>query len=390
MGEVLWFLPANGLHSNQEDEMRKIMDKELLGLDCIGQSGIPVNFSCQLIDFELSPWLEKKLRQYPNIQLLNSTYSHALLPFCSKDMTKWQTAKIFGDAPITFFAEFYAPSEEFIPTEYFLYLEGASYPYSDFSTPNIDIRDVEVGKLGKTPAIKYGSKIGIAMRDELFMPFLTAFQRFQRDPLTADEKTGGKNPLDFLLDKVEEIGKSDSIVVCPYDPEAPWIGSTWGAKIYQLFFAGVKARGLEKVFGHLSDHLEYFKANAESSKRPHRILPKWCSYEVQVKYLQTMATIKPINERQRMLHAIASGSDILSAWERKIAESKNPIVLKGRNEDGSNVDIRISYEQDVIDVHDAARRALVENKSYLRILQTLSGSSILIQRMIAYAKKYNL
>lgn len=380
--------PGNGLHSNVQSEKWEQMDTEHAGLDIIGQSGVPVTVSYQGIDFELLPWLRETIAKHPNIQLTNATHSHCLIPFCGSVMASWQTAKVFGDTPITFFAEYYAPSEEHIPTEFFLFLEGMSYPYSDFTSS--EKRDVEVGSFGNAPSIKYGGKIGINMRESLFMPFLSAFQRFQRDPFTADETTKGKHPLDYLLDQVEAIGNGKNIVVCPLDIEAPYVGSKFGAKIYQMFFDGVIRRGLSGVFAHLSDYLDYFRDNAVPSKRPHRILPKWCNYEVQVKYLMALAATNPRSEREKILHSIASGSDILSAWERKIGESKKAIVLNGRDEAGNEVKLPISYSQQVIDVQDAARRALVERRSYLELLQAMNEQSLFVRRMIAYAKKHRL
>lgn len=388
MGKLILVLPGNTFHSNVLPKRWEQMDAEHAGLDIIGQSGVPVTVSYQDIDFDLLPWLDETIGKYENIELLNSTHSHCLMPFNGSAMSKWQTKKIFGDVDATFFAEFYAPSEGYIPTKFFLFLEGMSYPYSNFSSESVS--DMEVGKIGGAPAIKYGSKIGIVMKDGLFSPFLLAFQRFQRNPFAADESTKGKDPLVYLLDQIEAIGNGNDIVVCPLDIEAPYIGSAFGAKIYQMFFDGVAKRGLSGVFAHLSDYLGYFEQNAVPSKRPHRILPKWCSYEVQVKYLMSLAIIKPKTEREKILHSIASASDILSAWERKIGESKKIIALNGCDEQGGEVKLPISFTQDVIDVQDAARVALQERQNYLSLLQHLPQQSLFVRRMITYAEEHKL
>lgn len=387
-GKLILLLPGNTFHSNLLPERWEQMDTEHAGLDVIGQSGVPITVSYQGIDFELLPWLGETIGKYRNIQLLNATHSHCLMPFNDSAMSKWQTGKVFGDVKATFFAEFYAPSEEYIPTKFFPFLEGMTYPYSNFSSESVS--DMEVEQFSGAPSIKYGSKIGIAMKDGLFSPFLSAFQRFQRNPFTADESTKGKDPLEHLLDQAEAIGNGENIVVCPLDIEAPYIGSALGAKVYQMFFDAVARRRLGGVFAHLSDYFEYFEENAVPSKRPHRILQKWCVYEVQVKYLMSLAAANPKSEWERVIHSIASASDILSAWERKISESKKAIVLNGCDEQGREVKLPISFNQDVIDVQDAARIALQERRNYSPILKFLPHQSLFVRRMIAYAEAHGL
>lgn len=388
-GRLILLLLGNTFHSNLLLGRWEQMDTEKAGLDAIGASGIPVTASYQSMDYEILPWLKETLAKYPSIQMINAPNSHALIPLYNEEMMRWETKKIIGDVPATFFAEFYAPRAQFIPTKFFPFLEGMTYAYSDFSGEG-RASDIISGTLPDALSIKVGDRIGIIMKDKLFKPFLDAWFRFQRDPVTVDNSTNNKLPLDHLLDQVEAIAESGNVVVCPLDIETAFIGSVLGKKVYELFFKGIKARGLESVFGHLSEYLDYFEAEAMPSKHPHRILTKWSTYEIQVKYLMSLSKIYPKNKKAHMLLSTASCSDILSAWERKIGEAQRKIVLNGRDLGGNEVKLPISYNQDIIDVQDAARQALQKKTSYQNLLQDLSNQSLFVQRMTAYAEKYGL
>jgi len=387
-GKLIFHLPGNTDHSDLLSDSWKKMDEERAGLDVIGASGIPVTVSYQGKDYETLPWLKETLAKYPSISVMNAPNSHALIPRCEEKMIRWETKNIIGNIPVTFFAEFYAPYEYFIPTKFFTFLDSMFYPYSNFTENNVD--DIQISKLPDAPSIKIGDKIGIMMKEKLFGPFLNAWFRFQRDPVTIDDSSNSKLPLDNLLDKVEDIKKSGNIVVCPLDIETVYIGSILGKKAYELFFNGVKARGLEDVFAPITAYLGYFESEAKPSKHPHRILSKWNVFDVQDRYSRSLSTIHPRNERECKLLSIASGSDILSAWGRKLGEEKKKQILDGRDLNGHSVKLPITFSQDVIEVLRAAKEALVKRTSYEQFLRKLPNQSLYVQRMIAYAERHRL
>lgn len=378
MGKIILNLPGNAFHSNLLADRWEEMFQSKVGLDAIGVSGVPVAISYQGIDYKIMPWLAETLAKYPSIEVLNAPHSHALIPLQTEEMEKWEMKDIIpGSIPMTFFPEFYAPTERFIPTEFFWVLEGASYLYSACCENS---EDVTVETLPNAPAIQHGSKIGVIMRDADFGPILKAFFRFQRDPLTISEDTNGKLPLDNVLDEIERVSQmpDDTIIIVPIDIEAPFIGSAWGAKIWEMFFQGIVDRGLKDVFIPLSTALDTFRAKAVKSRRPHRILTKWTSYEVQVRYLMRVAGLTTNNETDddMILASIASCSDILSAWERKIAEGKKAIILAGKNRQGDNVELPVSYNQDIITVQSAALRALSEGIEFnVALMKILSAEN---------------
>lgn len=385
-GKLILVLPGNSLHSNVLKEGWNMMYEEKAGLDVIGNSGIPVTVSYQGMDYQILPWLKETLGKHSCIDVMNAPHSHSLIPLCGEKMIQWETKNVIGNIPVTFFPEFYAPKAHFIPTKFFIFIEGMTYSYSHFATTD----DVESETLPNAPSIKIGDKIGVMMKEKLFKGFLSAWFRFQRDPVSIDQSSNNKQPLEHLLDQVEKIGESGEVVVCPLDIETVYIGSCLGKKAYELFFQGVKNRGLESVFARLSDNLDYFKAKAEPSKHPHRILTKWMTYEVQAKYLISLAKITPKNEKEAILLSIASCSDIYSAWERKVGEAQKKIMLSGRDLAGNEKRLPISYNQDIIDVQHAAKQALQEKTSYEKILQELPDQSPFIKRMVECARKYKL
>lgn len=390
MGKIILNLPGNTFHSNVLAHRWEEMYQSRVGLEAIGTSGVPVAVSYQGIDYKIMPWLEKTLAKYPSIEVLNASHSHALVPLQTEEMQRWETRGIIpGSIPVTFFAEFYAPMERYIPTEFFWVLEGASYLYSACCESGID---VIAEALPGAPSIKHGNKIGIIMRDAEFSPILKAYFRFQRDPLTASDDTNGKLPLDNLLDEIEKVGNmpADKIIIVPIDIEAPFVGSVWGAKIWEMFFQGIVNRGLKDVFTPLSATLDTYRAKAVKSKRPHRILTKWTSYEVQVRYLMQVARLKLDTglESDMMLASVASCSDILSAWEKKIAEGKKTDILDGKDLAGNEVKLPVSYNQDIITVQSTALRALSAGIPFMESLIDIAKeenrviNSLFVRRML--------
>lgn len=398
MGKIILVLPGNFLHANVLPDRWEEMYQSRAGLDEIGSSGVHVTVAYQAMDFQLIPWLEETVRKYRSIELINSTYSHALLPLIhSNELKRWETEpRINWHAPVTFFPEFYAPEDWIIPTKYFFVLEGQSYLYSAFTNTDCFARDVEVQATEENNlSIHYGDKIGIMLKEGLFRPFLNAFFRFQRDPVT---KVDGRSSLDKVLDEVEKIGNSpkENLVICPLDLEAPFIGSALGVKVWEMFFQGVNQRGLTKVFTSLSDKLDLIAFRGSNSKRPHRILTKWTVFEVQLKHLLQMNQVNPETKQEKILFSLAMGSDILAAWERKISETKSDkkVILSGRDLKGKEIALPVSFNQQVIDLQLMAKWALVDRNrlSYLiqKRINELGDVSLLMERALVFAEKFDL
>jgi hypothetical protein len=380
-GRLALVLPGNTFHSNILPNRWAEMFRTKVGLEAIGASEVPVSVSYQGIDYEVLPWLQETFDRFPSIEVLNAPHGHGLIPLMPKKLQAWEASRRIGTSDCTFFPEFYAPQPQMIPTKYFLVLENASYLYSACAMEDL-ATDINIQSITETPlAFNCEGKIGIVMDGLKFKNLLDAFFRFQRDPVTVDESSSGKNPLENLLDQVEKIGASGQTVVCPIDIEAPFVGSALGATVWELFFQGVKRRGLEKIFVKLSDTFEEMEEKAVPAPVPERILTKWTSFRVQVNYLIGLAKFQPVDNT---LFSIAYCSDILSAFERKIGDGKKPIVLKGRNLANESVNLPISFSQDVIDVQLAAVSALLGKERFSRRLAKLSQTAF-VSKMKEFA-----
>lgn len=361
----MFFVPGNSKHSNNLPPGFEAMYSSKAGLDAIGSSGVPVAVSYQGIDYKILPWLRETLAKYPSIQVVNAPHSHALLPLLNEKMQAWELSqRIPGSLPVTFYPEFYAPETRIMPTDFFFVLGGASHLYSACWYSDQDAEDVSVQKLPDSPAISVDGKTGIILRDADFGPLLKQFFAFQRDPFGSVQP--GMTNLKSLMQEIRRIGDdpSDGVVVIPIDIEAPWVGSAWGVKIWEIFFSAIVDEGLKDVFVPLSSQLDYFRRSAVTSLRPHRILTKWTAFEIQMKYMSRVFGLRPYNEKEMVLASIAGCSDILSAWERKIVEANKPIVLSGVDPNGNKVMLPISYSQDVITVQTACLRAVLDGISF--------------------------
>lgn len=422
MGKIALFLPANGFHGNVQN-WDKLYESRL-GLDAIGQSKVRVNFSCQEIDLYLFPWLEETVKKYPSIEWLNSTHDHVILPSCfiHSEIKKHQTALKMGNSKVCFFSEFSTPAPEFINAEAFLVLAANTHWYSHYDVSantysqchaDKDFSDYDYA-LPETlpqnlPSIKYGSKTGIIMRNSLFAPVHKAFFRFQKNPFEADNETNGKDPLENLLDQFERIARmpDDVIVIIPIDIEAPWVGSNFGAKIWEMLFDGIKKRaGLADCFINLSDYLDFWKERAQKVGIPQRELTKWQKHNIQTSYLlRLFKNFHPefhTDEKFMRLYGMAACSDILAAYERKYCLLEQKISFFCKKPDGKDTRIEISYNQEIIDVQRAALLA-AENMangkdnadfaSALRVIERFEKrdiNSLFVKQTLAYAKNFGL
>lgn len=323
MAKVCLFLPGNIMHSFLLGERWQKMYNEQAGLNAIGASGIPVIISHQGIEYELCPFLMDVHRKYSNISIANASYSHALLPFMSPSQCRWETRACAGNLPITFFSEFYSPESDFIPTEFFFFLRNQTCSYSMMFGVEHKGRasDLEVDQILPTGTIsvRYNHHIGIVL--EGFDKFNPAWFAFTAIP--------NKENLEKLIREFEAlIADPRKVVVVPMDLEQPYVGSVVGEQIWTIFFDELKKRGLADNIVDIRFFLDEFRNSAVPIRRPHRILTKWTSHLVQIHYIQRMARLKPRTEKERLLFALASASDLLSSWNRFVMSSnKEPMTI---------------------------------------------------------------
>jgi len=393
MGRIHLTLPGNATHSNVSPKKWEEIDRNHAGLDAIGRSGVPVSVSYQGIDYELWPWLTDTLTRYPSLEVIDAPYSHAFLPLMHPKQQRWEISQNVVQHPVSFFAEFYSPSAEFIKNAFFV-LATQTVAYSvgfeeDTRERAMLPAPLYVGEnIEKLDVIQYGGKIGLVMRG--FEPILQAFFAFQRDPVTPRE---GALPLDILLNTIEDtVTSNDGVIIMPLDIEAPFVGSLGGAEVWGVLFNGIQERNLTRHFISLSGVLEELRPKAELTRRPHRILgTKWSKYEIQMRYLARVGSFVPHNEREHRMLALAATSDVLSGLCTKIDRQKKKTVLSARDFDGREGSVEIGYNQEVVDVGFAALHALQDKQSLVQKIQEQCDlSSLFIQRVLAWAEKYDL
>ncbi len=89
MGAIHLALVGNAFHSATPKKKWPQLEAEKLGLEVIGESGLPVSTSFQGIDFEIFPWLKSTLVQHPSIECVSATYGHSFIPLMHPVQQKW-------------------------------------------------------------------------------------------------------------------------------------------------------------------------------------------------------------------------------------------------------------------------------------------------------------
>lgn len=375
-------MPLNTLHSNVPPKAWQQIDKEHAAIKIIGESGIPVSISPQAMDFELCPWLKDELGCHPSIEVTSGTYSHVLMSLMNPKHQHWQVENSFPSASrVNFYPEYYSPEARFIKDIFFV-LASQTVAYSVTGTTTLE--QPYVGEdIAKHEAILYGGKLGLVMKG--FEPILSAFFAWQRDP-------GNKSLYEKLFLTIRQTVETiDGIIIMPIDIEAPWVGSLVGGKIWELFFSGINKYGLAKYFMSLKEVVEYLEPNAQETRRPHRVTgTKWTKYEVQINYLARLRSKEPATDRQHHLLALAGVSDVLSGLCSKIDATKRPVLFEAKDMDGNPGTIEIGYSQEVIDLAYFAAKALIRNTSLLDEINKIDTSSLLVQRILAWAEENKL
>lgn len=353
MAKIVLFLPGNATHSFLIGERWQKMYNERLGLEAIGKSGVPVTVSHQGLDYELYPFLRDMHSQYSNIDVANAPFGHSLLPFCGTSQKRWETRRVLGNLPVTFFSEFYSPSADFIPTEFFFYLKKQTYSYSmvvirrssEVFEPEIDTPLDE-----KIISVKYGNKIGIVM--DGFEGFLKHWFAFAQNPSVQN--------IANLIDEVKKLVHDPrSVVVIPLDLEQPYVGSVEGEKLWTLFFDAIKKEGLDEHIVSLRSVLDEFRRNPIAIKQPHRILTKWTVHALQLNYMFKLNGMSPRTEKERMIYSLAASSDIFSSWGRYVGSlNKKPVEIVCTSLNGWNVTMSQGHNQLLQDGILAAFNAL--------------------------------
>lgn len=381
MSKIALVLPGNTFHANHPSETMDWMDQERYALPVFRKWHVPALVFFQGLDFEMKPWLLDEMQTPGSLEWGNSTFSHTFIPLfpgSSRDETR---VKI-GTVPVTFFSEFYVPQGPQIPTEYTLVLAGNSALYSGFAehwSPKQGDIFLEPYPHG-AHAIRFQQKIGILLREEWFGPLLKAFFLFQRFPL-AGSHPENRDCLAELVAQVRDIAEDthDRVVVMPLDLEAPWIGSRFGAKVWEILFEELHRQNLLGVFTPVSSHLNRFKQEAVETPRPHRELTKWTTWEVQLNHMVRLNQFVPKIEHETIMRMIATGSDIFAAWGIKIAERSKRIKLPGVDFGGNAIEIPISFNQSVIDIQLAADRAMTSGSALRILLRKLNQKDPLIR-----------
>lgn len=365
------------------------MDKERYALPIFRNYNVPALVFFQGLDFEMKPWLKEEMQTTGSLEWGNSTFSHTFIPLfpgSSRDETRDKV----GTVPVTFFSEFYVPQGPQIPTEFTLVLAGNSALYSGFA----EHWSPKQGDIFLKPyphdahAIRFQNKVGILLREEWFGPLLKAFFLFQRFPI-AGSHPEGRDCLAELVAQIRAIAEDgdDRVVVMPLDLEAPWIGSRFGAKVWEILFDELEKQKLLSVFTQVSAQLGRFRKEAVETPRPHRELTKWTTWEVQLNHIVRLNQLVATTEREATLRMIATGSDIFAAWGIKIGERAKRISLIGIDLSGSRIDLPISFNQSVIDVQLAASLALTTSSSLLKVLSRLDQHEPLVRMATQMAKR---
>lgn len=385
MAKIALFLPGNATHSFLlEDRWQKMYDEQL-GLNAIGRSGIPVTVSHQGIDYALFPFLKDLHAQYKNISVANAPFGHALLPFLSAKQKKWELRERHGNLPITFFSEFYSPEADFIPTEFFFMLQNQTCSYSmTVGTGNVLTTEPEVDPLlpDRTIAVNYGNHIGIIL--DGFDRFLKTWFSFASFP--------NKVNLNWLMNEFELMVKDTRpIIVVPLDIEQPYVGCVVGEKIWETFFGELKRRGLAKHIVGIETMFEYFRRLAGPVRQPHRILTKWTSHLIQLRYLQRLARLESYvrTEKDRMVFSVASSSDLLSSWNRFVLRSNRmPISIQCSDFNGNIQELSQAHNKPLQEMCLAACNVLeCGDKNLVDKLSKIENSNMLVRRLSEWAEK---
>ena len=397
MGKIAVILPINTFHANQMSATMSHMDRAGYGLPVFRKYQIPVTVFAQNIDMWMKPWLFSETLAGGCLEWGHAPFSHTLVSLFPGEQSMQSTLGQVGSIPVTFFPEFCLPRAEHIPTRFTLVLASNSTIYSGLVACE-PADDVHLAQYLEAPSICFGGSalvVGILMRD--FDQLLRAFFAFQRFPHNGSDPENR----DRLAELIREIRKiadmaDDRVVVMPIDAEAPWIGSFFGAEIWEILFEEVQRQGLSAVFTPLSAHLDRFAREAVKTSRPERGTGKWTTLLKQLEYIIALNKIVPRDNREYVLKMIAAGSDLLAAWAIKLqTKPRPPHAYLALRPSGEVAPILIrehqGYNQSVIEVQLAAFHALRHRTSMAEELcHHIRNPDYFVQLAITMAKRNGL
>jgi hypothetical protein len=178
-------------------------------------------------------------------------------------------------------------------------------------------------------AVRYNDHIGIVM--DGFEKFNQAWFAFAAIPSKAN-LTKVTNKFAAL------IADPRPLIVIPMDLEQPYVGSVMGQELWTIFFDALARRGFTNHIVRIEDILGALREAAVPIKQPHRILTKWTSHIIQIRYLQRLAQLAPRTPKEHLLFSIASTSDLLSSWNRYVTASiKSAAIIKCQDRMGREV-----------------------------------------------------
>lgn len=366
-------LPANAQHGNIQPHNFERADKEKLGLEAIGSSGIPFSVSFQGACSLLWPWLWSTTRKYDNIEVLSANFGHALASHIPDCLWEWEMEKgIRGELPIRFFPEYTQPRRHDFPEEFFLVTQG------HYSLHSQKRADYLCSTNGFPAAVKHKGKIALLLKECLFGPFLESFKQFQANPLDA-------KLVQIMVDEVKKIGDSskDEVVIVPLDPEAPYNGSDFGAiAVWTEFLEAIETNGLASVFTKLGPHLDTYRRIAQPGELPEKDLSKWVDYPEQHAWIKRMQEVQVSSStRQKVLLSLALGSDILAAWWFERNPDARVIETVDRN--GDKITIRVSFNPEIVRMIKLSAGSIGNGNTFKNMFKNLDEESLFIQRFMS-------
>ncbi|MDO8265147.1 MAG: hypothetical protein Q7T34_02140 [Candidatus Parcubacteria bacterium] len=350
------------MHSEfiNEEAKRFLKDGDLL-LETIKEFKLPVLVGIQRIDeilFKDTYGLFANEGKDSNIQTCQGLFTHVVASLIGLEHLRWQTERGFkGTQNITFLPEFAVNRQapDILPFPLILDSQVKYYYWEENSL------DINLGKIPQRPLIKLGNTTAIRMYG--FDALRDALHKFFLNPL--GNLTALINAIRLITESPEETP-----IIWPMDIETPYIGSLEnGSTLYRLLLSELEKQGLLKTFIPISQACDQMmKQGVEDTNAiPVRELTKWTSTESQIERINQLNRISLERPDDEYLLAIASTSDYFSALRRK---ANGPIRLPAVNLKGEKETLIIKHNQSVIDVCNAAYKALKEKKRLTDILKT--------------------
>ncbi len=366
MSKIVLYLPGNAWHSNVRADKRRAYIEGFRRdwLAVLKQAGIPVVVSFQKVDLELFGVSERELAG-GNLECLSAPWNHALPSLYEKHPTLSGHARWLADHAVKtptlgmFFAEYDVPRTRLAKPGIIPALPSPHMvQYSECGTGDY----AQEAVIDRYRAVRYHDNTVVPMVG--VKPIQDAFFAWQRDPDNASKKEA----LATEIRKVALDGTDDALILF-LDLEAPLCGSHYGPSIWEWFFTVAKEAAPDAfVTWHWA--AEQWMQSARSSDVPvaklfaRNLGVKWTGLQPQLDWLDRVKLCRaPQSDREHALMGLFTGSDVLSAWDRKL---KGPITLAA-----DRGPIEIGFDQAVIDVALACLKAYESGGNPVAALRSL-------------------